>query len=118
MKRDMDLARQIMLELEQAPYTGTWIHISLENRSREEVNYHVMLLAKANLIEAEKYVNSCSTEWLPISLSMQGHDFLEAAKNETIWQKAKTYIRDKGGVLTFDVAKAVLAQVALKQVIP
>ena len=116
MKRDMDLARQIMLELEQAQYTGAWIHISIENFSKEKVNYHVMLLAKANLIEAEKYVNSCGTERLPISLNMQGHDFLEAAKNETIWQKAKTHIQNKGGVLTFDVAKAVLAQASLKQV--
>lgn len=120
MKRDMDLARQIMLELEKSPYTGGWLHTSVEGHSQEEVNYHVMLLAKPGLVEAQEHETlslSSVAEWLPISLNMEGHDFLEAAKNETIWRKAKKFIQDKGGALTFEVVKTVLAQVALKQVV-
>ncbi len=116
MKRDMDLARQIMLELEEARSFGEWVEIAPKGWSEQEVSYHVMLLAKAGLIEADDVSESESTEWAAKNLTMQGHDFLDAAKNETIWQKAKKYVQDKGGALTFDVAKAVLAQVALKQV--
>ena len=116
MKRDMDLARQTMLELEKAPSFGDWVTISPEGWSEQEVNYHIMLLSKAGLIEADDVSDSESIEWAAKNLTMQGHDFLEAAKNETIWRKAKKYIQDKGGVLTFEVVKAVLAQAAIKQV--
>jgi len=62
MKRDMDLARQIMLELEEAPSFGEWVKIAPTGWSEQEVNYHVMLLAKAGLIEADDVSESESTE--------------------------------------------------------
>ncbi len=112
----MDLARQIMLELEEAPSFRVWVKIAPIGWSEQEVNYHIMLLAKAGLIEADDVSETESTEWVAKNLTMQGHDFLDAAKNETIWQTAKKLVQEKGGALTFDVAKAVLAQVALKQI--
>ena len=117
MKRDMDLARQIMLELEQVPFTGDWMLLSVEGHNAGAVSYHVKLLAQAGLVEAEKISDFEGDSWMPVSLTWQGHEFLAAAKNETIWQKAKNFIQDKGGALTFEVAKTVLAQVALKQVV-
>lgn len=116
MKRDMDLARQIMLELEQGPSFGEWVKIAPTGWSEQEVTYHVMLLAKAGLIEADDVSEFESTNWVANNLTMQGHDFLDAAKNETIWQKAKKYVQDRGGTVTFEVLKVVLAQAALKQV--
>lgn len=116
MKRDMDLARQIMLDLEEESSFGEWVKIAPTVWSEQEVNYHVMLLAKAGPIEADDVSEFESTEWAAKNLTMQGHDFLDAAKDETIWRKAKKYVQDKGGAVTFDVLKAVLAQAALKQV--
>ena len=116
MKRDMDLARQIMLELEETPYGGDLLSINIDGRNDAEITYHVMLLAEAGLIEARNLSAYDGIRWTPTRLTWQGHDFLDAAKNETIWQKAKKYVQDKGGAVTFEVLKAVLAQTALKQV--
>lgn len=116
MKRDMDLARQIMLELEKTPYSGDLLSIDIDGRDENEVSYHVMLLAEAGLVEAKDLSDYDVVEWAATRLTWQGHEFLDAAKNETIWQKTKKLVQEKGGALTFDVAKAVLAQVALKQV--
>ena len=36
-------------------------------------------------------------------LTMAGHDFLEAAKNEKIWKKAMKTVGEKGGTVTLGV---------------
>ena len=121
MKRDMDLARRILIEIEAAPYTGSpsYSISQITDFDLEEVNYHIMLLEEIGLIKAKGlHSRGGKSKWLIERLTFEGHEFLEAAKNETIWQKAKKLIQDKGGALTFEVAKAVLAQVALKQVVP
>jgi hypothetical protein len=40
--------------------------------------------------------------------------FLEAAKNDTIWNKAKAVVRDKGGVLTSMVLSEIVKDMAKK----
>lgn len=118
MKRDMDLARQILLLTEEMPYQGkSGFSLTPRGATAEELDYHIMLLHEAGLLEAESTTyGSGRTEWRIKRLTWQGHEFLDAAKNEPIWQKTKKLVQEKGGALTFDVAKAVLAQVALKQV--
>ena len=43
-----------------------------------------------------------------ISLTWQGHEFLDAARNDTIWRKAKKKVLETTGGLAFDVLKAAL----------
>ena len=119
MKRDMDLARRILLAIEGMTYQGEpdYSLSTIDSYTPEELDYNIMLLNEANLIQAKSTTSlSGRTKWSIERLTWQGHEFLDAARNETIWQKTKKLIQEKGGALTFDVAKAVLAQVALKQV--
>ena len=105
-----------MLIIEKAPYDGSWVQIDVEGHSEQEIIYHVMQLAKAGLIEADDVTDFEGADWKAKDLTPQGHDFLEAARNESIWRKSKEFVLERGGGLTFDVLKAVLAQFALKQV--
>ncbi len=115
MKRDLDLARQILLQTEErASYGKIFLELDFGDVPKQILSERVKLLTEAELIESR--VNPREATLLPIRLTWQGHEFLNAAKNETIWQKTKKFVQEKGGSLTFDVAKAVLAQVALKQV--
>jgi hypothetical protein len=41
---------------------------------------------------------------------LQGHEFLDASRNETVWKKTLKTINEKGGGLTFEVIKALLTQ--------
>lgn len=116
MTRDMDLAREIMLELERAPYDRGLSSINIGGRDKDEINYHVMLLNEAGLVKAQELTPYDGVRWIPSRLTWQGHEFLDAARNETIWQRTKEFVQARGGTLTFDVAKAVLAQFALRQV--
>jgi hypothetical protein len=41
-------------------------------------------------------------------LTWQGHDFLEAARNDIIWAKAKAKVVEQGVGLSVELMKAVL----------
>src|SRR4051794_19325385 len=103
MKRDMDLARQILLALEENPEsTGQQgVDVAIEGRSPVEISYHVMLLDEADLLEAMDASDSEGLDWMPLRLTWQGHEFLDAAKEEGIWQKAKAIVKQKTGGLAF-----------------
>jgi len=44
MKRDMDLAREILAKVEELPYDGGFHNIAVNGRTPDEITYHVMLL--------------------------------------------------------------------------
>ena len=104
----MDVARQILLHLEERDDPlGTIRDVEIEGIDSEVISYHVMLLDQAGLIEAREL-----DHWYPISLTWNGHEFLDTARNDTHWKKAKHLILEKGGSLAFDILKDVLAKLA------
>jgi hypothetical protein len=110
MKRDMDLVRQVLLQIEAAPYGGAWIELSLPDHSDEEVTYHIKLLAEASLIEAINLSSHGNLVWQPQCLTWAGHEFLEAARDESRWKKAKSMVLEKSGGMLFSVLKDVLVK--------
>src|SRR4051812_7449391 len=114
MKRDMDLCRCILQELENSPVgvTGTnACELSIEGHDRAEVRYHVRLLSDAGLIETVDSLFPAEGEvCVPRRLTWAGHEFLDASRKDTIWQTAKRIAVEKTGGLSFDVLKAVLTK--------
>jgi hypothetical protein len=109
MKRDMDLSRQILLEIEKSPSVTGYIEIILPGKTNDEISYTIKLLSEANLIEAKNLTDSTGFDWKAISLTWQGHDFLDSARDNTRWEKAKSIAIKKAGTLTFEVLKQILA---------
>lgn len=109
MKRDMDLARLILLEIEQHPFIGVGFELKLEEYKREEITYHIILLAEAGLIEADDASTLANIEWLPKRLTWQGHEFLDAARDNNRWNQAKATMSKVGGFV-FEVGKQVLLE--------
>jgi hypothetical protein len=104
-KRDMDLVRTILLELEKRPFHTAYTRLEIEGYDDETLLYHVMIMAQAGLIEARK---ASDTNWQVQWLTWEGQDFLDAARDESRWQKATAVITQVGG-LTFDVLKSTLS---------
>ena len=115
MKRDVDLARQILFEIEKQPSYLSEIHIDFEGYTTEQIHYHVMLLHEAGLIVAHNLSSSNDLYWLPERLTWQGHEFLEASRNNANWNKVKE-IMAKGGGFVFDIAKAILIKLLEQQI--
>ena len=117
MKRDMDLVREILLALEDAPFNGGPLKMKNPNHPADEISYHVMLLHQAGLIHAFDFSGDEFTDWRPAYLTWQGHEFLEAAKDDTRWNRAKSQFKDKGVPLVFDVLKSLLVSYAKQAVL-
>jgi hypothetical protein len=90
MKRDMDLVRQILQAVENHDTVNRRPVVEIEGRSREEVSYHVMIMAQAGLLDA---VDSSDMHngliWKVRSLTWAGHEFLDAVRSETVWNEVK-----------------------------
>ena len=122
MKRDMDLIRQILTEIEAKPFDGNMINLDLEDSAGDQkLRYHVILLREAGLIDAvEPFPGGDSLQTGPIyptRLTWEGHEFLEAARDDTRWNKAKDTMAKTGGFV-FEVGKALLIELMKQQLFP
>lgn len=118
MKRDMGLIREILLAMEESNEPQGWVPLDgIPGYSDSQKSYHVYLLADAGLIEATDCSSMDGDNWKPLRLNWYGHEFLEAARNNTIWDKALSQFKEKGVGLSFDLVKALLIDLAKKELI-
>ena len=113
----MDLVRNILLKIESEPTHSDWINLDIQNYTPEEISYHVMLLREAGLIEADDLSGGRGDYWKPKRLTWKGHEFVEAARNDTIWNKAKETMMEKAGGIVFDVLTNLLTSLVSKAVL-
>jgi len=117
MKRDMDLIRKILLDLENNPPEKLINRLYIVGYSREQINYHLYLMMQAGFIEGYDVTthNSFGTEIRPQQLTWAGHDFLDACRDEGIWVKAKEKLKSIGGEVPIEVFKVLLIEIMKKQ---
>jgi len=112
MKRDMELVRQILLQVESSIGNDT-ANIQIKDRSPEEIAYHVYLLNDAGLIEAKILYGSGSVNqqgYVIFRMTWAGHDFLDASRDEGLWQEAMGIIGEQVKSAPFDVIKTILVK--------
>ena len=117
MKRDMDLARRVLGEIEAAPFDLGGVELSLPDVDDVSLQYHLLLLSEAGLIEVIDVSDMSGAAYIPVRLTWQGHEFVEAARNESIWSKAKAAVAAKTGGMAFEVLSAVLKEYATRAVL-
>jgi len=120
MKRDMDLVRKLLVCIEEDERaTGRHgLMVSIEGYSDQEVEYHLRLIVGAGLVTtalADDGELDFLSAW-PTGLTWEGHGFLEAARNDTIWKKATELVRRTTGGLAFELLKSTLIAFANRAV--
>lgn len=139
MKRDMDLIRSILMEIEtDQQINGHFVLSDADimsnlNAERPAVQYHLRLLMDAGYIEGKDLLADTnkiqvgdgasifreSGSSITISrLTWEGHEFIDSVRDNNVWAKTKGYLKDVGGVgidVLKDVAKAVVKD-QIKQV--
>ena len=105
MKRDIDLLRKILLALEAHEHGFAPEKLEIESYSDEQLDFHVYLLGEAGLAKVEEntVIGSESPSAFPLNLTWAGYEFLEAAKDETLWGKAKEKVIKPAGGVAFGV---------------
>jgi exonuclease V gamma subunit len=116
MKRDIDLIREILLALEDAPEFDAPLNLTIDGYDENEINYHAYLLDQAGLIKAFNFSADESSIWKASHLTWSGHEFLAAAKDDTRWKKTKAIVAKHGGNATFEVIKTLLTEAVKGQI--
>lgn len=116
MKRDMNLARRILFALEKKPLNEILSPEDIQDVSEQEVSYHIMLLAEAGLLKTIDGSSASDIYIFASRLTWEGHEFLDAARDDSRWEKAKKMVTEKGGGLAFDVLKEVLIKLMTQAV--
>lgn len=109
MKRDMELVRKILFEIEETIDNVAEYNLEIDGYSLEQVAYHCSLLYEGGLIYdyGAQYADD-EIDLIAVSrLTWEGHDFLDKIREDRIWNKTKEAIASKGLPLVFDVVKAV-----------
>lgn len=105
MRRNMDLVRSILLYIEERTHLNTTDQIKIAGFTDDEVNYHILLLYEDDYIDGQKLAYG---RVIPMRMFSKAHDFLDAARNETIWNKAKKEVKDKGVDVPISMMKDLL----------
>jgi hypothetical protein len=111
MKRDMNLIRLLLLQTE-----GEQPRPDLSTYTNEQRIYHSALLIEAGLVDGEIITNGAGlpATTIILRLSWVGHEFLDAARSDTIWHKAAEHIKKSGVDVTLSLMQDILKQL-LKQ---
>lgn len=109
MKRDMDLVRLILLEIEEEYQSTALINLSVDGYDLETVAYHCKIMYQAGLIDhyQAEYAGDGLYMFAVGSLTWEGHDYLDKVRDDSLWGKTKDAITKKGLPLVFDTIKAV-----------
>jgi hypothetical protein len=110
MKRDMDLVRKIVFAIEDRASGFALAELKIEGYTQEQIGYHVCIMIEAGLLEGDD-----ATTWGDKSpqadatrLTWDGHDFADAARDDSRWNRAMEIVKKKAGSITISVLKELL----------
>lgn len=113
MKRDIDLIREILLQVEATPSNNMWKAKPLLGCDVTDVVAHVRLAQDAGLLEA--IFTKTGTHAVVQRMLNDGYDFLEQSKLPSRWEKAKSKIVTESLPMTVDIFKSVLVKLVQEQ---
>lgn len=114
MKRDWDLIRELLIRLdEKGPEKHHLNSEDFNEERRHEIAYQAELLEESGLIDAQIIKTTTGTpDFFAHRLTWEGHELLDAIRNDTVWNRTKESFVSKGLSMTFDLVKSVAISVA------
>ena len=116
MKRDMDLIREILLEMEKSTRPLDVSVFVTTARPKEYVGYNIDLMEQAGLITTSKLPadNDPYYFYQVKTITWEGQEFLANVKDEQNWKKAKLAIAQRAGDVSFELLKTIVSTIAQK----
>ena len=112
MKRDLDLVRQILLQIEALP-AGPPAQYRMSEIEDPVLLAHFELVLASGLVNG-KISRSQSSRGDVISISgltWEGHEWIETVRSQSVWDETKSTLLDSGAALTYDLTKAVATRI-------
>lgn len=118
MKRDLNLIRSILLDIQAAPAGQAIQGFTYDGKEQPEILEHVQLLLDADFIDGHVTTGNMNepVACLIFRMKWSGQEFLAKAKNDTLWKKVLAQAEEKGGSTSIAVINALLEAAAKKYV--
>jgi len=112
MQRDVDLLRQLLLEIERRGAASSIDSLPTDTRQggEERVRYHLRLLTDAGLLK-DAGQTPC------VRLTHAGQEFIELARSDARWREAKAAILASSGGVPLAVLRSLLMKWAWRAVV-
>lgn len=117
MKRDMELVRNILLKIENNTIKNTndLLDEHAIKEDREILVYHLsMLIDQAGLVKGIPAHSFANKDWLDITLTWEGHDFLSNIQDSNVWSKVLKKLSSVGGSASLDVVKEIAKKIVVE----
>ena len=115
MKRDLDLIREILFKISNEPADNVRFRpVEIEGYDEETIGYHVWLLGDGGYLDiTTNSTTDGSFAYVQVNeIKWKGQEFIDAAKNQNIWNKFKNKLAEKGGSIPFSIATEILTSIA------
>ena len=99
----MDIVRKVLITAEEPPKSNWPGGIkSIEGVPEDVAAYHVALLKDAGFVEAivDNNPDGLPYRFQKLRMTWAGHEFLDAARDDTIWKKVKEHVIAPGASWT------------------
>jgi hypothetical protein len=121
MKRDLDLIRDILLDVENwSNEQPLWLsRLEYEGKTKQDIGYQLELLKDAGHIEANIIKNSQGLAYddaTIVRMKMAGHGYLDTVRSPEIWKKTKTALEKVGGGAALAVVKEIATKFAVEYI--
>jgi hypothetical protein len=99
MQRNMDLVRMILMRLESSPSGWAPNDLGIKSFPAEEIGYHAHIMMEEGLVNGSDVttLGSPGPVALPTGLTWKGHEFLDLARDQDRWNRAKAIVAKVGG---------------------
>ncbi len=109
MKRDMQLIRAILLDVERKADGRTFVEVHYPEVAPDVVHYHIRLLQEAGLVEAVLTRQMAQVG----RLTWEGHEFLDNIRNDAVWRATLKRVAERGGSAAFSIVVRVAEKLAM-----
>lgn len=108
MKRDMDLIRDILLRIEEGADDLHTLAERIPGTDYDRIAGHFQVLLDAGYVTGTDASSHEGTDFQMIRLTWAGHEFLDNARNDTIWHKVKEELSKRSMTVSVDLLQQLL----------
>jgi hypothetical protein len=114
MTRDFDFIREILFKVEKAASGEPLMTLSFNREIDAAVlGEHLEIMIEAGLIDAE-VLSLQPVTFVIRRLTWAGHDFVNNARNDTVWKRVMADAKAKGSSVSMTVLNGLLTKAAQK----
>lgn len=119
MQRDMDLVREILMELADSEAPLDARSLACDAHPLDEVAYHFELVIEAGLAKGSVAVawDGARVGACLGSLTWEGNDFLDSVRDGRVWSRVKRAVGKAVGTASLETLKAVAVKVCTEAVL-